>query len=167
MASYIRGMTMMEALLIPEDRVGVLTKDVIKMLEEKTGTKIGISGNAVTIDGDGLQVLAAKNFVRAVGRGFSPERASRLLEEDQILEEIDLGRLSEAMQRNCRARIIGTGGKMREKIELSTGASISVYGKTVSIIGGWNEVKNARRAIEMLIKGAEMSTVNRWLKGVE
>jgi rRNA processing protein Krr1/Pno1 len=52
---------------------------------------------------------------------------------------------------------------MREKIEESTGALVSVQGKTVSLIGTWDDTQKARLAIEMIIKGAEMTTVSRHL----
>jgi len=158
---------MMEALLVPEERVGVLTKEVLKRLEKETGVKIRIEGNGVMLDGEGLGMLTARNFVKAVGRGFSPERAWKLLGEDQTLEIIELGGLNEKRQKEIKARIIGTGGRMRERMEEITNTRISVYGKTVSVIGGWQEAHNAREAIEMIIKGAEIPTVNRWLEKVK
>jgi ribosomal RNA assembly protein len=158
---------MMEALLVPEERVGVLTREVLNRLEKETGVKTIIEGNGVMLDGEGLGMLTARNFIKAVGRGFSPERAWKLLGEDQTLEIIELGGLTEKRQKEIKARVIGTGGRMRERIEEITRTSISVYGKTVSVIGGWQEAHNAREAIEMIIKGAEISTVNRWLEKVK
>ena len=158
---------MMEALLVPEERVGVLTKAVLSRLEKETGVKTKIEGNGVMMDGEGLGVLTARNFIKAVGRGFSPERAWKLLGEDQTLEIIELGSLTEKRQKEIKARVIGTSGKMRERLEDKTGASISVYGKTISVIGGWQEAYRAKEAIEMIIKGAEISTVNRWLERVK
>jgi ribosomal RNA assembly protein len=154
---------MLEAILVPEERVKVFTQEVREELENETGVTMKIENNAIVLEGEGLEMLGAKNFIRAVGRGFSPERAWQVLGEDQVLEVIDLSNLTEAQQRNARARIIGTEGRMREKIEESTGALVSVQGKTVSLIGTWEDAQKARLAIEMIIKGAEMTTVSRHL----
>jgi len=158
---------MMEALLVPEERVGVLTKEVRNRLEKETEVKTELQGNTVMLNGEGLGMLTARNFVKAVGRGFSPERAWKLLDEDQTLDIIELGYLNEKRQKEIKGRIIGSGGKMRERIEQKTGASVSVYGKTASVIGSFEEARKAREAIEMIIKGAEISTVNRWLERVK
>lgn len=155
---------MMESLLVPEERIGVLTREVKDKLEKETGVKMKIDGNAVLLDGEGLTILTARNFVRAVGKGFSPERAWRLLQEEQTLDVIELGELNESRQKNVRSRVIGSGGRMRERIEFKTGAIISVYHKTIAIIGDWEQVQKARKAIEMLVKGSEISTVNRYLE---
>jgi len=154
---------MLEAILVPEERVKVFTQEVREKLENEAGVTMKIEDNAVVLEGEGLEMLGAKNFIRAVGRGFSPERAWQVLEEDQVLEVIELGKLNEAQQKNARARIIGTEGRMRGKIEESTGALVSVQGKTVSLIGTWEDTQKARVAIEMIIKGAEMTTVSRHL----
>jgi ribosomal RNA assembly protein len=63
-----------------------------------------------------------------------------------------------------KGRIIGRDGRSRELIEEHTETFVSVYGKTVSIIGTTESVSTARRAIEMLIKGSPHSTVYRWLE---
>ena len=154
---------MLEAILVPEERVKVFTQEVREKLENEAGVTMKIEDNAVVLEGEGLEMLGAKNFIRAVGRGFSPERAWQVLKEDQVLEVIELGKLNEAQQKNARARIIGTEGKMREKIEESTGALVSVQGKTVSLIGTWEDTQKARVAIEMIIKGAMLSSVEKFL----
>ena len=55
-------------------------------------------------------------------------------------------------------------GKSRNTIEDLTGAYISVYGKTVGIIGEMTAVPLARRAIESLIEGAQHASVYKWLE---
>ncbi|MEM1856188.1 MAG: hypothetical protein QXG70_04375, partial [Candidatus Methanomethylicaceae archaeon] len=54
-------------------------------------------------------------------------------------------------------------GKTRKMIEELTDTYISIYGHTVSIIGGYEEVRVAREAIEMLIRGMQHGTVYRFL----
>jgi ribosomal RNA assembly protein len=55
-------------------------------------------------------------------------------------------------------RAIGRGFSP-EQIEDMTGTAISVYGKTVAIIGGVERVKTARTAVEMLLSGVPHETV--------
>ncbi len=63
-----------------------------------------------------------------------------------------------------KGRIIGKEGKMRKFIEDVLNVNISVYGKTVAIIGDAESVAVAREAIEMLVEGAQHSTVQRFLE---
>jgi ribosomal RNA assembly protein len=44
-----------------------------------------------------------------------------------------------------------------------TGTSISVHGKTISIIGAFEQVKTARTAVEMLVNGVSHETVYSFL----
>ena len=62
-----------------------------------------------------------------------------------------------------KGRIIGADGRARKIIEETTGANVSVYGHTVSIIGKVREVEIAREAILRLIEGSEHGSVYRYL----
>ena len=83
-----------------------------------------------------------------------------------MLTVIDLreifGRSSSDIQR-VKGRIIGKEGKTRKIIEELSEAVISVYGHTVSIIGGVEQAEIAREAVNMLIKGSQHVTVYRYL----
>lgn len=147
---------------IPEERVGALVGDrrrALTRLEKATHTKITAKENVVTITGEALNVWKARDVVRAVGRGFSPVRALRLMEEDAALEVIELGGLSDSRLKSVRARIIGRGGRARELIEELTDTCVSVYGKTVSVIGDEEGTAAAREAVEMLVRGSRHGTV--------
>lgn len=157
---------MKDIVLVPKDRIGVVNKEVREEIKEKLGVGCRITDNAVELDGEGLELMAAKNIIKAIGRGFSPARAYRLMEEDVQLEVMDLGGFGEGRMRTIKSRIIGTSGKTRERIESATGAYVSVYGKTVSIIGNFEELKNAREAIDMLISGAMHKSVYRFLERI-
>jgi ribosomal RNA assembly protein len=113
-------------------------------------------------------LFRAKEVITAIGRGFSPERAFRLLQgEDIMLEVIDLRQMvgkSPADIQRLKGRIIGRDGKTRRIIEELTEAEISVYGHTVSIIGNFDQANTAREAVLMLIKGSQHSTVYRFLQ---
>ena len=82
-------------------------------------------------------LLKAKDVVTAIGRGFPPEVAFRLIRnEDEIFDMIDLrvifGR-SESDIKRIKGRIIGAEGKTRKLIEELTEADVVVYGHTVGI----------------------------------
>jgi ribosomal RNA assembly protein len=161
-------------LRIPKERIGALIGpcgSVKREIEKKTETELVIDSETGEVRVDGkenpLGVLKARDVVRAIGRGFSPEKAMRLIREDQYLDIIDIKDYageSERAMRRLRGRIIGEGGRTREALERTTGANVSVYGKTVAIIGGADELRTARTAVEMLLRGAEHSTVYRFLE---
>lgn len=163
---------------IPRERVGALIgpegrvkANIEKKLEVELEIDSATGSVTITLDPnaqDPSLLFRAKEVITAVGRGFSPERAYRLLHnEDTMLEVIDL-RLtvgkSPADISRLKGRIIGKGGKTRRIIEELTDADISIYGHTVSIIGGFDQTTIAREAILMLIKGSQHSTVYRFLQ---
>lgn len=162
---------------IPRERIGVLigpNGSVKEQIEKTLGVKLQIDSSTgdVSIElnpenNDPSKLFRAKDVVTAIGRGFSPEKAFRLLEdENTILEIIDLRQIfgkSESDMRRVRGRIIGRDGKTRRIIEELTETYISVYGHTVGIIGDFEKAQIAREAIDMLIKGAMHGTVYHYL----
>lgn len=156
---------------IPEDRVGVLigpggrTKQAIAAA---TATDIEVDADEGEVrlagpDTDPISVLKARDIVLAIGRGFSPERATRLLREDTFLAVLDIklatGHHEKSALRRIRSRVIGTRGRARTRLEQLSGCSVSVYGSTVALIGKEEQLDRATRAIELLMKGSEHSTV--------
>lgn len=164
-------------LKIPKERVGVLigpegkTK---KHIEEKLNVELQIDSEAGDVviavaerADDPSTLFKAKDLITAIGRGFSPEHAFRLVrDEEAMLDLIDLRSVfgkSEADIKRVQGRIIGMSGKTRQIIEELTDTNVSVYGHTVGIIGTLEQVQIAREAIEMLIKGSMHGTVYRYL----
>jgi len=162
---------------IPRERIGVLIGPdgrVKETVEKKLSVSLQIDSEAgdVTItqnatEQDPTILFRAREVVTAIGRGFSPERAFRLFEdEDTVLDVIDLreivGRSLSDIKR-LEGRVIGKAGKTRKIIEELTETYVSVYGYTISIIGGIDQIEVAREAISMLIKGSQHSTVYRFL----
>lgn len=162
---------------IPKERVGVVigpdgtTK---KNIEEKLSVELEIDSDAGDVHisvsenaTDPSTLFRAKDVVTALGRGFSPEHAFRLVrDEDVLMELIDLRGVfgkSEADLKRVKGRIIGMNGKTRRIVEELTDANVAVYGHTVGIIGTLEQVQVAREAIEMLVKGSMHSTVYRFL----
>jgi ribosomal RNA assembly protein len=161
---------------IPLDRVGVLIGPEGKAkarIERSLGVDLEIESEAgnVTITlspgQDDVSVLfTAANIVKAVGRGFSPQRAMRLSEEDWDLSILDLEEYvgtSRSAQERVKGRIIGKAGRSREIIEELTETQISVYGGTVAIIGHVEALPAAMEAVGMLIRGSFHKTVWNYL----
>jgi ribosomal RNA assembly protein len=151
---------------VPLERVGALVgKDgaVKSEIERRCGVTLDIDGKTgeTRINYQPEALLEANPFkafdiVSAIARGFSPQRAFSLLQEERILTLIDLreyaGKSENALVR-IKSRIIGTEGKARKIIEELTESEISIYGHTVAIIADPDESKIAKEAIDKLAKG--------------
>ncbi len=151
---------MLEIVRIPEERKAVLigkNGTLKKEIEKKAKVKIVILAD-VEIEGGTLDVLKAAEIVKAIGRGFNPKIALLLLGEEYELCIITLHERGKPLKRIV-ARIIGTKGRTRNNIEEWTGAHVSVYGKTVGIIGKHDDVVSAENALELLIEGKSHSYV--------
>jgi ribosomal RNA assembly protein len=162
---------------IPKDRIGALIGPegkVKQAIENRLKVELTVDSETgdITImlapDADDPSMLfRGQEVITAIGRGFSPERAFRLLNnEDAVLEIIDLRELfgsSQAELQRVKGRIIGQEGKTRRIVEELTDADVSVHGHTVAIIANLDEMEIAREAIKMLLRGSEHSTVYRYL----
>ncbi len=156
---------------VPEDRIGVIIGregEIKRRIEEETGCKIRISKDGVVsvMGNDAIGFIKAQNAIKAIARGFNPDVAFKLLEDDfKVLEVINLADyVGENALKRIKGRIIGKDGKMRENIEETLDVNLSIYGKTVSIIGDMDNVYAARDAILMLIEGAQHSRVLRFME---
>jgi ribosomal RNA assembly protein len=162
---------------VPKDRIGALIGPegrVKERLEKQLGIEMVVDSDSgdVTLTlspnmEDPSMLFRAKEVITAIGRGFAPERAFRLVQdENALLQVIDLrelfGRSPSDIER-IKGRVIGQEGKTRRIIEELTDADVSVYGHTVSIIAGAEEMDIAREAIRMLLEGRQHSTVYRFL----
>ncbi|KAA0009641.1 MAG: RNA-processing protein [Thermoplasmata archaeon] len=161
---------------IPKDRIGVLIGRNGKIkgeIERLTKVKLTIDSKTgeVQIDDsnvdDPLAPLKVENIVLAIGRGFSPEHAFRLLDDDTYFILIDLreyvGR-KETHLRRVKGRIIGREGKTKRILEHMTDSLISVYGHTVAVITTVEFMETIRTALEMLIQGSKHGTVYKYLQ---
>lgn len=157
---------------IPKDRIAVLIGEkgqIKRTIEKETGTKIEIDSKEgdVFIKGeDGLNLMTTKNIILAIARGFNPKLALQLLKMDYILETFniqDYGKSKNDIIR-LKGRVIGEGGKSRKVLEDLTECQISVYGKTIAVIGEVEMMSLARRAVDMLLCGAPHRNVYKWLE---
>ncbi|BDZ67770.1 KH domain-containing protein [Methanobacterium ferruginis] len=166
-----------EYLKIPKERVGVLIGphgETKQTLENTTQTTIEIDSEAGSVSisphedaEDPLSVWKARYMVKAIGRGFNPEIALKLIDDEVMLEIINLpdyvGKSKKTILRQ-KGRIIGKDGKTRDIITEMTGIHVSVYGKTVSLIGDMEHLQIAKEAVEMILSGARHKTVYSFLE---
>jgi len=163
---------------IPKERVGVLIgpegkvkRDVEERLKVKLEIESEAGGVEINLDEkatDPSVLFRAKDVVTAVGRGFSPDQAFRLIRnEDVVFDFIDLRAIfgrSDSDIRRVKSRIIGMNGKTRRTIEELTEADVVVYGHTVGFIGTFEQVDIARNAVQMIIQGSEHHSVYNFLQ---
>jgi ribosomal RNA assembly protein len=159
---------------IPEERIGVLVGpggSMKRFIEERTRTRMEVDSETGTVSivssEDPLLAMRALDLVRAIGRGFSPEKALVILDDEILmLDIIDLsktvGTKNDMMR--MKGRIIGKDGRTREIMERLSGTKVSVYGKTVALLGHPEQIRVARAAIEMLIDGAPHGNVYSFLE---
>jgi ribosomal RNA assembly protein len=163
---------------IPKERIGVLVGPDGKtkhLIEEKLMVELQIESESggVTVllsekAHDPSQLFRAKDIVLAIGRGFSPEQAFRLLRnEKEIFDFVDLRAIfgrSESDIKRVKGRVIGANGKTRRLIEELTDSSVVIYGHTIGFIGTFERVDVARNAVQMLINGSQHHTVYKYLQ---
>lgn len=165
--------TFVYELKIPRDRVAVIIGqkgETKRELQRLTNTKIEVESTEgiVTLSGkDALGLYTGREIINAIGRGFSPERAELLLDPENGYETMNLKDYArnETDLIRLRGRIIGEDGKSRRVIEEMTDVHISVYGKTVGLLGNIEGLPVARRAIQAILGGSRHATVFRWLEG--
>src|SRR3989338_3116985 len=158
-----------QELKIPVDRVAILIgKNGV--VEKKMHVRLEIhseEGDVIVSGEDSVAVYETLSIVKAIGRGFNPEIAELLFDENNTLELITISDFSGNSQKKLlrlRGRVIGQEGKSRKMIESLTETYISVYGKTIALIGGVEAVAMSRQAVEMLLEGAPHGNVYKWLE---
>ena len=160
-------------LKIPKERVAVLigkAGKIKKEIEKNTKTKLDIDskeGDVFVTGEEALGLYVAREIVNAIGRGFNPELAQLLLKQDYVLEIIeirDFAGKSRDTSLRLKGRVIGREGKSRQLIEELSECFISVYGKTIAIIGTAEQALIAKQAVESLLKGNTHASVYKFLE---
>ena len=163
-------------LKIPKERIGVLIgeKGTTKShIEKHTGSTLDIDSDTGEVEVDTSDVedplikLKILDVIKAIGRGFSPEKALDILNDDYYFEIVDIkryvGRSHKAVKR-MKGRVIGREGRTRQLIEELSECHVAVYGHTVCIIGAPTEMAVARKAVQMILEGAEHGAVYGYLE---
>ena len=161
----------MYLLKIPKSRVGCLIgkKGITKRLIEKN-TKSSIRVNKegeVEINGEGYEGYICEKIVKAIGRGFNPEVALNLMQENYGFEVIDIRDYSGKSKKKfyrIKSRLIGEGGRSRRVIERLTNCNICIFGKTASLIGEFENLSIALKGVEKLLRGSPHGSVYGFLE---
>ena len=157
---------------VPAERIAVLIGKkgaVVERIKQECVVDVEIesaTGNVVVgydtkslLEGNPFKAL---EIISAIARGFSPEKAFKLLHEDIVFQLLDMrdyvGNSQSSISR-VKGRIIGERGKSRRTIEELSGADVSIYGHTVGFIGIFDAIKVAVEAITLLSKGSSHRTV--------
>jgi ribosomal RNA assembly protein len=166
----------MKYLKVPIDRIAVLighNGETKKELEEKSGCKINIDSKSgeVEIDDheviDPLMIIKVENIIKAIGRGFSPQKATRLMYDDSdffVFNLYDYVGKKESHIRRLKSRMIGREGKTKRVLEELTDANISVYGHTVSVISDIIRMNILKKSIDMILTGSKHARVYRFVE---
>jgi len=164
----------MKYLEIPVDRVGVLIGhkgETKKDFENRFKIKLTIDSKTgeITIDEheieDPLVVIQIENIIKAIGKGFSPNNAIKLLDDNAdffIFDLHDYVGKKDIHIRRVKSRVIGREGKTKHVLEELTDSKISVYGHTVSIISDVMKMNILKKSIDMLLTGCKHTTVYRF-----
>ncbi|MEF8873805.1 MAG: KH domain-containing protein [Candidatus Thermoplasmatota archaeon] len=166
----------MPSMKIPKKRIGVLigkNGSVKEKIEEKSGAELKIDSKTGQVDidvrdiDDPILSLKVEDVVKAIGRGFNPEKAMEILNDEIDFALLDIrdwvGKSTNAVRR-MRGRVIGRDGRTRELIEELSETYVSVMGNTVGIIGPSFQLGIARQAVEMLLEGRKHATVYKFLE---
>jgi ribosomal RNA assembly protein len=166
----------MKYIKIPMERIGVLighNGENKEKLEKLTKILINIDSKfgEISLDGrhsnDPLEILKIENIILAIGRGFSPENAFLLLNDEFEFFVFDIrdyvGNKENHIKR-LKSRIIGRHGKTKRIMQELTDSYISIYGHTISIISNFENIHILKKAIDMLLSGSMHATVYKYIE---
>ena len=143
----------------------------MREIEDRAEVRLDIDSETgqvkVETTGDPVTALNGPDIVKAIGRGFAPDEAMRLLDNELTMFDIidiDAASRNQNDLKRHKGRLIGEGGRTRELMEELTGASVVIYGSTMGIIGDPEQVDAVREAAEMIIEGAPHGAVYSFLE---
>lgn len=159
-----------EDVLVSEPRI----KHILSYKKEletlgKFKLKINEKENSVKIESeDAVSTWIGKDVITAINRGFNVKDAEKLFNHEFGYIQLhlrDFGGKNKKQQTRLKSRVIGRNGTCKRKIQDITNTKISVSGKTIGIIGEFEDAELARKTIEMLLSGARHSTAYHFLNG--
>jgi len=156
----------MQIVKIPSERVPVLIGKNGEVKAEiarrgKVELDVDDEGEVHISSKESVDEWKSREVVKAIGRGFSPDKAFRLFSDEFYLKVIDLKEIfgSDKEITRHKGRVIGHAGKAKRVIEATSGADLSVYGNTIGILGRLDELGLAESAVSKLLEGASHAKV--------
>lgn len=160
-------MKMIDYISIPEERMKLLKTDTRweHQFKKFSDVNVKLNDDIEITDDNPIVVTRVKMVFQAFGRGFDFDTSLNLLDEEFTLEVIDISMYAKSRKRltTIKGRVIGSEGKAKNIIETKTETKIAIYGKTISIIGRFQNVDKAREAIELLLSGRKHGTAFKFL----
>ena len=164
----------MKHVKIPQDRIGVLIGqggETMREIESRAEVRLDIDSENGSVEvektGDPVRGLKGPEIVKAIGRGFAPDEALTLLDDDMMMFDIidiDAAARNKNDLERQKGRLIGENGRTRELMEELTGAAVVIYGTTLGVIGNPTQVDAVRSAAEMILDGAPHGSVYSFLE---
>lgn len=160
----------MQIVKIPSERVKALlgdAGDVKDYLEQRMKVTLSVdSDGGVVISGEPIDEFIGKDIVKAIGRGFEPAVALKLLSDDYGFKLVDLRDYAgtDKARHRIMGRIIGEKGRTKEIIKEEIGADIVCFGHTVGIISRLETLDYALEGVFKLIEGSNHSSVYAYLE---
>lgn len=172
-----------------KDRIAVIigkSGETKQKIEEATGTHLIINSDtgdfsiepansqpsqegSESLDSEAaqLRVFQTGFIIQAINYGFNPDKALKLLDQEYNLDIINLEDVlgpNDKRITRIKGRLIGEKGKIRASIEHFTSVYISIYNKYIALIGDFDSIKIAKKAITMLVQGAPHKIVLNFLQ---
>jgi ribosomal RNA assembly protein len=141
--------------------------EVKEYLERRMNVSINVeSDGSVELSGESVDEFIGKDIVKAIGRGFEPAVALKLLSDKYAFKLIDLRDYasSEKAQHRIMGRVIGEKGRTKEIIKEEVDADVACYGHTIGIISDLETLDYALEAVFRLIEGSNHSSVYAYLE---
>ncbi len=136
-----------------------------KIIEKTFNIKLSHKGKLLFIEGESENTFFVLGFIEAVNLGFTVPKAITLEEEGVIFKKINLKDIKKRTNiRDVRSRVIGTNGRALRNIEDLSNCSIVLHDNIIGIIGLFEDVSIAERALIKLINGSNHSKVYSFLE---
>ena len=99
---------------------------------------------------DPFIIIKARDMLKLMARGVPLVHAQQVLDDDKWSDIIKIGNMIRNKERftKRRQRLVGPNNATQRAIEILTGCYILVQGKTVSVIGPIDGIKNVRKIVE-------------------